>query len=412
MCNLLVGESKMKKHTFVSRFFLSLFLLLMLSLGCEYDGPDPVWSPDYSNGSSPTISRVEPANSMAAMTITIIGDNFSPIMENNSVYINGEKVGLKSASKTEIVIYRPSITGDSLIMKVVVKGAFSIAESGPYKIEQMINSLDAFGQTDDVRTIAIDADGNIYAVSRKIIYKVTPEGVETEWGSFAGRISLIRSGPDGYLYVQKFNSNSFSRVPPEGGDLVNFVSLPKKSTFFDFDSYGNIFLGGDESGIVLVKPDKSAAALGIYDAFNIKALRVFEGYIYVAAEYTGEDTGIPAEAIWKTKILNQNGDIEGREPVFDWTNSGEYAESEILDITFSLDGDMYIGTDYSNPVLIVHKDGRTEPLYYGLLLSPATNLVWGNGNFLYINRGAAYEAVQVVAVEMGKPGAPYYGRTQ
>ncbi|OGC07773.1 hypothetical protein A2V82_03515 [candidate division KSB1 bacterium RBG_16_48_16] len=62
--------------------------------------------------------------------------------------------------------------------------------------------------------------------------------------------------------------------------------------------------------------------------------------------------------------------------------------------------------------MIVHKDGSTEPLYYGLFLSPATNLVWGNGNSLYINRGAAYEAVQVVAVEMGKPGAPYYGRTQ
>jgi hypothetical protein len=401
----------MNKQKILGRFLLSLFILLIIGLACEYDGPDPVWSPNYSQSVLPTISRIEPVDSKGALTIHIIGTNFSPVVESNSVYISGEKVEIKNASETEIVIYRPAMTGDSLRLKVVVKGAFSIAESAPYRLDQMISKVDAFGQSDDVRTIAIDAQGNLYAASRKIIYKVTPEGVETEWGSFAGRISLIRSGPDGYLYVQKYNSNSFSRVPPEGGDLRNFVSLPKKSIYFDFDSYGNIFLGGSESGIVLVKSDQSSAALGIYDEFEIKALRVFEGYIYVAAGYTGNDAGIPTVAIWKTKIVNQNGDIEGRELVYNWANAGAYSESEILDLTFSLDGDMYIGTDNASPVLIVHKDGSTEPLYKGLILSPATNLVWGNGNILYVNRGASYEAVQVVEVEMGKPGAPYYGRT-
>jgi hypothetical protein len=37
-------------------------------------------------------------------------------------------------------------------------------------------------------------------------------------------------------------------------------------------------------------------------------------------------------------------------------------------------------------------------------------MIWGNGNYLYINRGGTPEIRRVIRIDMGKPGAPYYGR--
>jgi len=394
------------------RFWLSLFFIVIIGSGCEYDGPKEIWNPEVPDYSVPTINRIEPENSIAALEIKIIGDNFSPLVENNSVYIAGNKAQIKSASKTEICIYRPNLAGDSLTFKVVVKGAYTIAEYSPYKLELMTSTVEAFNQSDNIALIAIDANNNIYGASNRVVFKVTPEGDETEYGSYSGRVAYMRSGPGGYLYIQKSNNNALSRIAPGGGNLLLFYTLPKRVSFFDFDSYSNIFLGGKNSGLVLLKPDSTASALGIFDEYDIKALRVFDGYVYVVAEYTGSEASIPATAIWKNQILNPNGDLGDTELVYDWANSGDFAGAGIFDITFSQDGDLYIGTDHIDPVLIVHPDGRSEPLYKDILLSPITNLVWDNSHYLYIKRDAPYEAVQVIRVEMNKPGAPYYGRGQ
>jgi len=394
------------------RFWLSLFFLMIIGSGCEYDGPQAIWDPELPDALAPIIHNIEPENSTAALEIKIIGDNFSPIAENNSVYVDGNKAQIKSVSKTEICIYRPNLAGDSLTFKVVVKGNYTIAEYSPYKLELMTSTVEAFNQSDNIALIAIDANNNIYGASNRVVFKVTPEGDETEYGSYSGRVAYMRSGPAGHLYIQKSNNNALSRIAPGGGNLLLFYTLPKRVSFFDFDSYDNIFLGGKNSGLVLLKPDSTASALGIYDEYDIKALRVFDGYVYVAAEYTGSEATIPATAIWKNQIMNPNGDLGDKELVYDWANSGDFAGAGIFDITFSQDGDLYVGTDHIDPVLIVHPDGRSEPLYKNILLSPITNLVWDNSHYLYVKRDAPYEAVQVIRVEMNKPGAPYFGRGQ
>ncbi len=258
----------------------------------------------------------------------------------------------------------------------------------------------------------IDAENNIYGASNRVIYKVTPAGEETSYGSYSGRVTSMRTGPGGYLYVQKTNNNQLSRIAPGGGALVLFYTLPKKASFFDFDPNGNIFLGGNKSGLVRVKSDSTASALGIYDDYDIKAVRVFEGYVYIAAAYLGSDPAVPVTAIWKNQILNPGGDLGDKILAYDWATSGDFAGAEIFDITFSQDGDLYISTDNIDPVLIVHPDGRSEPLYKNILLAPITSLVWDNSHYLYLKRAASYQAIQVIRVEMNKPGAPYYGRRQ
>ncbi len=391
-------------------FWLSLFFIMIFGSVCEYDGPKEVWNPELPTYSAPVITDIEPHNSIAALEIKIIGDNFSPLVENNSVYVSGNKAQIKSASNTEICIYRPNLAGDSLTFKVVVKGAFTIAEYSPYKLESMTSTVDVFNAADNVAMLAIDANNNVYGASNNVVYKVTPAGERTSFGTYSGRVSSMRIGPAGYLYIQKNNNNQLSRIAPDGGKLQLFFTLPKKVSFFDFDQNGNIFLGGNTSGLVIMKSDSTASALGIYDEFDIKAVRVFEGYVYVAAAYTGSDPSIPVTAIWKNQILNPNGDLGDKMLVYDWANSGDFAGAEVFDITFSQDGDLYIACDYTDPVLIVHPDGSSETLYKNILLSPIASLVWDNSHYLYLRRSASYQAIQVVRVEMNKPGAPYYGR--
>ena len=85
-------------------------------------------------------------------------------------------------------------------------------------------------------------------------------------------------------------------------------------------------------------------------------------------------------------------------------------------LTFAADGDMYIGTaNTSNtsldPILVVHPDGSTEPLYPGQLILPADHMVWGNGVYLYVNRANRdAEMRRIMRVNLLKPGATYYGR--
>ncbi|MDZ7262734.1 MAG: hypothetical protein ONB05_11605, partial [candidate division KSB1 bacterium] len=110
----------------------------------------------------------------------------------------------------------------------------------------------------------------------------------------------------------------------------------------------------------------------------------------------------------------ETGDLKERVLVFDWANSGDFSRWQITDLTFSQDGDMYVGTNKdSDPVLIVDPaQGTTKPLlsvYKGVFASPTTQLCWGNGNYLYVNR-LSDAGAGVKRIVMGKKGAPYYGR--
>ena len=78
-------------------------------------------------------------------------------------------------------------------------------------------------------------------------------------------------------------------------------------------------------------------------------------------------------------------------------------------ITFSKDGEMYIGTNLADPILIM-KNGTLEPLYPGILTPTVGNLVWGEGNYLYATVIDAQGSTRLIRIDVGKPGAPYFGR--
>ena len=401
---------------------LSMCAIVAGLFGCEYDGPAAIWDANQPLGESPVIQQVVPANRAAAGAneITLVGNNFSADLDRNKVYVSGTEIQVKSASKNEIKVYRPNVAGDSLMIRVVVQGAAIMASHYPYRVDEVKFLVESLEGPIAVITIAVDRDENVYALNtQRIVRKVTPGGEASDYVTLPTRINArfvteMRVGPNGYLYLAR-NVASFDRVPPGGGAPETFGTIPLTVEYFDFDENGNIFAGG-RRGLSVVDPTGAATAVGQYDGYEIKAVRVFAPYVYVATRYTGTDPLIPVWAIWRNRIESISGSLANKELFFDWARSGDFAALPISSMAIDEQGNVYVGTNsttLATPLLIVRSDGSaTEALYSGILDPSAERLVWGNGNSLYLSRGSvsAIRDRRVLRIDLGKKGAPDYGR--
>lgn len=403
------------------RFYFITFCILILLSACDYKGPAEIYIENQPSGKSPVILSVEPPDSaISGITeIHLIGEGFSSISDSNLVYINHQQVELKEVSPTLIKVYRPNMVGDSLMIQVLVPSALDIGEYGPYKLAQVTFEHGDFesGGIGKTYGIAVDSDENVYVASRKIIYKVTPDGERTDLvKTDFSNLDNMMIGPDGYLYMVRGKKDVYRVNTISPGDVETFVKVPENVDVCDFDENKNLFVAG-KKGLFAVQPDGSQKTVGQFEGgdYDINSLRVFAGSIYTIVEYNGDDTSIPQHGIWKSQILNGTGELGGKELVFDWTQADDFANSTMSSITFAEDGDMYVGMsdDPTYPILVIHSDNTYEPLYHDstILMVIADQIVWGNGLSGYINRGiSSTSGIKIVRIGMGKPGAPYFGR--
>ncbi|MGH7596749.1 MAG: IPT/TIG domain-containing protein [bacterium] len=408
----------MTRINFKNCLSLLLYQLLILVSACSYDEAPLVFDPNAQSNAAPMISRVEPQSAAFAgfTEIRIVGDNFSTRTADNVVYFGNEKAQIISVAKTEIKVIPPNLIAENLAIKVVVAGAVTIAEFKPYNLKSISVEYGNFTDLDLVYALAVDANENVYADLRgvgvvSIVLKITPQGDKTEFGrtNFPQAIEM-HVGPGGELYLHRSLGNLF-KIGAGGGDSQPFSTLPSRTFAFDFDANGNIFAAGNRSGAFMVNASGAPANTGRFPAYDVRALRVFNGYVYVAALYLGTDPVIPKSGIWRSQILSAAGNLGNEELVFDWANSGEFAGARFFALTFSQDGEIYVGTNHTDPILRIRTDGSSEAVYKGLLKPDAAHLVWGNGDFLYMNRGSTVASNRrVLRIDMGKKGAPYHGR--
>jgi len=386
-----------------------IVLSLALISGCEYDKPTEIYP--IEGAPDPIVSSIAPDSAFnGIMEIKIQGENFSEYANQNFVYFGQVEGEMISATKNELTVRRPLTASGDLMIKVVVRDAFQPTEFGPYKLEAGIVQLGELGQ---VNSIAMDKDENLYAEWDEAIYKITPNGEVSEYGTFEARSSAMRMAPDGYLYIQKRDNRDLYRLAPGGGVAEKYLRIKKKVSSFDFDEAGLVYSGGVKYGLYVTNPDSniSRELVGYKQQYMITAVRIFDGYLYVAADTLVDLNPVPSLTTIFKHELKGNGEIGEKIKVFDWGSALDYSELLINDITFAENGEMYIATDHANPVLIVHTDGTIEQFLAGTLQSTAKQLCWGNGKYLYINRyGVEDEDSNIKRIVMGKQGAPYYGR--
>ncbi len=398
----------MNHKLFNTGLFLSISILMMMA-NCEFDTPSDIYP--VTGAPDPVITRVEPDSAVNGITeIKIVGQNFSPQREKNFVYFGITEGVITNATANELTIARPLTVSGTLILKVVVRDAFQVSEFGPYKMELGLVQLASVGKR--ATSIAVDNTENLYADIDKDIYKITPLGELSLLGTIDFISSEMRIGAAGDLFIQKRDNRDLYRIAKTGGVAEQFSRIKKRVSTFDFDENGYIYSGGDKYGLFVTSPDglTSNPIEGYENFYKINAVRVYNGFLYIAADTLTNDPAYSSSRIYKLQLLG-DGSLGPKIVVFDWANAGSHSPSLINDITFSQDGDLFVATDHPNPILIIHPDGSTETLYEGLLASPLTKICWGNGNYLYINwAGRTDEESGIYRIIMGKKGAPYYGR--
>ncbi len=416
---------KQKLHTLpalrASVYLYGLVILVFSAfiVSCE-DNPDINYLTydDQVIGPEPTILSITPPGSEAFASYTIVtitGEHFSPDSGGNLVYFSGVPAQIQSESATEIVVLAPDKVGTDLQVNVVVAGALEIA-TVPYSLEQLSIENPGIGNAEKTVCLAIDNNENIYAMLADTrVMKIFPNGDSTTYGSTNFRAAgEMRIGPGGALYIQRTSQRTLFRIPPGGGEAEEFITFPEsvggqtvRLTSFDFDEHGNIFAGGVGGGLVVFNTLGNSFGTEEYlDGAKIKSIRVYDGYVYLGLE----------DGVWRNEILSDTGNVGSGTMVFDWDDAGSLSNSDLKSITIAADGDILIGSANTSatsldPILVVHPDGTSEPLYPGQLTLPATQMVWGNGNFVYVNRMNRDEELRrIIRVNLLKPGAPYFGR--
>jgi hypothetical protein len=413
-------------------FGLLLISALILLAGCEYEGPTAMYNQPYRQTDRPIINSIDPAEAVGGVNlITVTGENFSETYDSNCVYVgknyieNGkekyasEKVEIVDFSPTSITFRRPNIFSDSAVIKVVSYQAHVFDSLYPYRITEPYEVFGGFTITgNQLDAVAVDRDENVYVVQRnlpRMVYKITPDGERTELGDQGTNITDAMLAPDGNL-VLLTGRTAILKMNISTGVAEDWATSEKRVKFGDFDAFGDLITGGTNTGLFVLAPDMSETEVDDYSKFDIYDVRVYNGAVYVLAKNTKPDTLNPVLApefgVWKNMTASDPGGFGEKELVLDWGDTGIYANSTVYDMTFTSNGKLIVATDYTDPVFLYDlESGAKDVFYKSIIPSSVIQTVWGQGNYLYMIQYSAESSLyDLIRVDMGAPGAPYYGR--
>jgi sugar lactone lactonase YvrE len=385
--------------------------LLLAFAGCKEDEPPAVWNPTDPGAAAPVITGIAPTGAAWARItpVTISGSGFSP---NTVVYFGPTTATILQSSATQLTVLPPPDTGSGLSVRVVSRESFTAAKLAPYSLYSVVTDAAKLLDSSSINAVAVDRNGLVYAHQLGNLYRLTPGQGPALVGTTpdAPRATCLRLNADGYLYMTNQSKTRIYRSNLATGAEASYVAVTGIIEAFDFAADGRtIYVGGTRTLAVVDSAGRVTKTL-YYTASTdrIKAIRVYDGYVYVAL----------AGGIWKNRI-NPDRSLAAPEKVFDWT-TGPTPTAALNDFTFAANGDLYVATDGPNPILVVHPDGSTAPLYPGYLDSPVVNFMWGATNgYLYVNiaRPGAKRIARVTLDANLAPlsmlpiaGAPYYGR--
>ncbi|NNE35559.1 MAG: hypothetical protein HKN13_09990 [Rhodothermales bacterium] len=359
---------------------------LMLSVAaCDTD-PSTLFDPDAPFGPDPVISSIAPADSALAgvSVVTITGQNFSTTPGENLVYFGSTRAPTLSATATELTVRAPNEPSPDVTIKLAVIGAENFSNNIAYRLNPAATSFANVGGFEEPVGVTSDSDGNLYVsmLANSVpagIQIVTPDGARSEYASSTFRWDDLALGPDGYLYAVR-NLRAVFRFPPGGGGQETWTALADRSvrlSAITFDDAGNLWGGGGNAQIFRIAPDKSVLIVD-FDGI-VSDMAVFSGFLYVAVEREGVST---VERL----PLDASGNPGTVETYFSITNAvgSDFIPGNAL--AFAATGELFVGTELPDPILLVRPDGSWESLYPGVLEPTVSGLAWGPDPFLYATK--------------------------
>ena len=396
------------------RFILPISLFIFYCEDPNY--PENIWDENDQGNASPSISSVEPGAAFAGIdTLTINGQNFSENTSENLVYFNNMLGEVINATSTSLRVVTPNLVSDSVQIRVAVQGAFLFADhSSLYTLTAAVLDYGPFDQFTDIFSLDLDRDENLIVsmdgTPNAEFWIVDTNQDSAVWSGALAKGSGMKLGPTGSVYFvnyQRFLYKDEQGTPKENSEI--FKRLNGNATDLDFDSYGNLFVGGAGSTVDVVDiNDDDGLTSGVTEAKNLDTLdilsiKVLNDYLYVLTTTVTSD-----QAIYKMQILDDSGSLGDLELVFDWSAYTNKLSSALC-FTLSESGDLFVGSDSDDQPLTYIQNGNASGFYSSILTAPISYMAWGNSNYLYlINKTEETNRVQRVDTRMS--GADYYGR--
>lgn len=399
-----------------------VFVLVFFSLGCnEKNNVEPLYNPTFSNTLAPVITSVSPADSAFAGVdeLTITGSNFAVSADSMAVYFNNVKATILSLDANKVVVKAPNLVDDTISIKISKFNTDKLSNVLPYKLISATIVFTEFKFNDTPYSLTYDKLGNAY-VSYTVdsagagVKKIAPDGTVTNFSIKGAETwwSNMKFGQSGDLYVVRGLKGIFKIIP----DSTSFTWVSSANgigtiTDFDFDQNGMMWAAGNNTSVYRVTQTKNVKPFA-FNA-NIRSVRVFNNFLYVGGVKNG------VEGVWRFPIINSDS-LGIAEEYYNY--AATYPTGTIRGITFSADGDLYIGTDGVEMIVKVRPDKSSQALFSGVL-NPSNkckfnSFFWRSGDvYLYLLRHAVNlndtstppEAIIKVNTLNNLGGAPYYG---
>ncbi len=412
------GQSHMKLFKRIIKSLVILSATFFILIACEED-PKSIYDPDVVGNPDPIISTVVPDSNYSSGNIPfagigvviITGENFSAIVDNNTVFFDGIPGTILSASTTSLRVQVPNVTGDDVQIRVAVRGAFYFGDYAPsFPIVSAVKEVGGFIDSDPyISTASCDNSGNVFVNGGKEIFIIKPDSVKTLYNStLLTGIGKMKMGPTGNNYF--IISSAISRItPPDVTEALWYKAMPEALLDFDFNVTGSIFMAGVSGSIYPFDIDtKTFTVDTTYTGINVRAMRVYDGDLYVVGDRLDTLGAIVQKGLWSSEIIGDS--LAGMNLVADLADIDVDGSLTVTSMAISASGSIFLG-NVNDPPLIILEHGQLSPFNEPILSSPIGALSWGNGDYLYIVRLARAEVTQrVLQLDMRQAGAVYYGR--
>lgn len=387
--------------------FIFVIISIMI-LACSGDDNPSIYS-KREVGETPVIISLQPqSEGVAGVTeITISGENFSANRQENLVFFNDERATILENSTANLVVKAPILVNDSITIKIAVKEALLYSNSFTFKLTPPTVEIFKFLKEEDPYALTLDNEGNIYfsliafSVGRGI-KKLSPNTLS--YDDFAPKggedfYNGIKYGQDNLIYGVR-NVRAIFQI--DQGMSPSVFAVLENDIFLhdlDFDKNNTLWTAGKGGKVFSVTQDKIIHSF-IFEP-DVSSIRIYDDYVYLAG------VSDSLNKIWRFEIISSDS-LGPIEQYFDFSSN---FNSNITAITFSAEGDLFIGTDRDEPIIVVYKEGTFKEWYVGLLTGPVRNFAWGLDNYLYYSRGNSDKLNPTIfKVDMERQGAPHFGR--